>query len=67
MILPAGVTHRLLEEIERPYQMVGSYPPGFSPDICYGKEEETSNIEAINSLKWFDKDPIYGEHGPSDA
>ncbi|KAG8954126.1 hypothetical protein FRC04_000346 [Tulasnella sp. 424] len=65
IILPAGVGHRLLEEIESPFQMVGSYPKGFSWDMCYGKEGDEAKAKQIEKLGWFDKDPVYGEEGPA--
>ena len=64
VIVPAGVSHRLLEEKERPFVMVGCYPPGCQWDMCYGKSGEEKKIEGIKSLGWFEKDPIYGSEGP---
>lgn len=65
VLVPAGVGHRLLEEIESPFSMVGSYPPGLNWDMCYGKEGEESKVKGIENLGWFSKDPIYGEGGPA--
>ena len=42
IIMPAGVSHRLLEDLEGGFTMVGSYPVGFNWDMCYGKKEEAS-------------------------
>jgi len=64
VVMPAGVSHRLLEEVESPFLMVGSYPPGKEWDMCYGKPGEESKIKGIEALGWFDRDPIYGEKGP---
>ena len=33
--------------------------------MCYGKEGEEEKIENIKSLRWFDRDPIYGDTGPA--
>ncbi len=63
MIVPAGVAHRLLED-RGGFQMVGSYPKGCSWDMCYGRADEEAKVEAIAQLKWFDRDPIYGDEGP---
>lgn len=65
MIVPAGVGHRLLEDAEGDFQMVGSYPKGKSWDMCYGREEEREKSESISNLGWFSQDPLYGLEGPS--
>ena len=64
MVVPAGVSHRLLEDIEGGFSMVGSYPIGCDWDMCYGREDEDDKVKDIESLGWFDRDPIYGEKGP---
>lgn len=64
VIVPAGTGHRLLEDQEGGFQMVGCYPKGKNWDMCYGKEGEKKKIEGIKSLGWFEKDPIYGDKGP---
>lgn len=38
MVVPAGVAHRLLDDIEGGFNMVGSYEAGKSWDMCYGNE-----------------------------
>lgn len=65
IVVPAGVAHRLLEEIQRPFEMVGSYPKGCSWDMCYGKKGEESRVKKIASLAWFDTNPIFGDGGPA--
>lgn len=65
IIIPAGVSHRLLEDLDEQFTMVGSYPPGKVWDMCYGKKGEEDKINKIGSLEWFSKDPLYGEHGPA--
>lgn len=73
MLLPAGVAHRLLEDLSGPtgaFEMVGSYPVGAKEwDMCYGDgraEENYGEIkQRITGLGWFDRDPIYGETGPA--
>ncbi|KAJ9663012.1 hypothetical protein H2198_001004 [Neophaeococcomyces mojaviensis] len=64
VVVPAGVSHRLLEDYGE-FQMVGSYPIGKDWDMCYGKAGEEDKVKGIASLGWFQKDPVYGEKGPS--
>jgi uncharacterized protein YjlB len=64
VVLPAGVGHRLLEDYGG-FQMVGSYLNGHNWDMCYGREGEERKVEAIRDLKWFTRDPIYGDDGPA--
>lgn len=64
MIVPAGLGHRLLQDLSSGFEMVGCYPPGKQWDMCYGREGEESRVEGIRDLKWFKRDPIYGEQGP---
>lgn len=67
MILPAGVAHRLVEDLDAAragFEMVGSYPEGFHWDMCYGKAGEMEKVRNIGGLPWFQKDPIFGDHGP---
>ena len=64
IIVPAGVGHRLLDDLEGGFEMVGSYPPGKQWDMCYGQESEKENIGEIANLGWFSRDPIYGDEGP---
>ncbi|KAK3706380.1 hypothetical protein LTR37_012758 [Vermiconidia calcicola] len=64
VIVPAGVSHRLLEDIDGGFSMVGCYPTGWSWDMCYGKSGEESKIEKIKDLPWFKRDPVYGDDGP---
>lgn len=66
IIVPAGVSHRLLEDLDGDFQMVGSYPVGSkSWDMCYGEESDISKIGGIEGIKWFHKDPVYGNNGPA--
>lgn len=64
MIVPAGVAHRLLLDLEGGFLMVGSYPKGKNWDMCYGREDERDRVSRIKDLGWFTKDPIYGDEGP---
>ncbi|KAI5241433.1 hypothetical protein E4T43_05506 [Aureobasidium subglaciale] len=65
VIVPAGVAHRLLNDLEGGFEMVGSYPKGKSWDMCYGKKGEEGKVKGIGGLGWFGKDPLYGETGPA--
>ncbi len=65
MILPAGMSHRLLEDLDGgEFEMVGSYPVGCSWDMCYGRRGEEEKVRGIAKLEWFKRDPIYGDEGP---
>lgn len=64
IVMPAGVSHRLLEEVEGPFLMVGSYPPGKEWDMCYGRAGEEKKVEGIKGLGWFERDPVYRDEGP---
>lgn len=64
IIVPAGVGHRLLDDFNSGFEMVGSYPKGKEWDMCYGKKEEESKVNGIVELSWFEKDPLYGDEGP---
>lgn len=64
IVVPAGVGHRLLDDLEEGFTMVGTYPIGEQWDMCYGKHGEEKKIEGIQHLGWFKKDPIYGDQGP---
>jgi uncharacterized protein YjlB len=37
VVVPAGVAHRLLDDLDGGFSMVGCYPKGNSWDMCYGK------------------------------
>jgi uncharacterized protein YjlB len=64
VVVPGGVAHRLLEDLEGGFQMVGSYPKGYNWDMCYGNTGEEEKVEGIKKLGWFERDPVYGEKGP---
>jgi uncharacterized protein YjlB len=64
LVVPAGVGHRLVEDVEGGFMMVGAYPKGCGWDMCYGKEGEEGKAEAVGKVAWLDRDPLYGEDGP---
>jgi uncharacterized protein YjlB len=63
IVVPAGVGHRLLEDLSEGFEMVGSHPKGKNWDMCYEKEEEEGKVKGISGVGWFTKDPIF-ERGP---
>ncbi|KAF2136114.1 uncharacterized protein K452DRAFT_292697 [Aplosporella prunicola CBS 121167] len=65
VVVPAGVGHRLLEDREGGFEMVGSYPKGCNWDMCYGNEGEEDKVKGIGGLGWFERDPVYGDQGPA--
>lgn len=65
VVVPAGVAHRLLEELEKDFLMVGSYPIGKDWDMCYGTAQEEDKIQKIKDMEWFSADPVYGSEGPA--
>ena len=64
VVVPAGVAHRLLEDVEGGFEMLGSYLKGHSWDMCYGETGEEDKAKAVGSVAWLEKDPLYGEDGP---
>ncbi|CDM28665.1 hypothetical protein DTO013E5_903 [Penicillium roqueforti] len=68
IIVPAGVGHRLLEDLhwnQEEFQMVGAYPLGKQWDMCYGRPEEEAKLRRIKDVAWFRQDPLYGGDGPA--
>ena len=67
VFIPAGVSHRTVEDLEGGgFEMVGSYPVNSEHwDMCYGKPGEEEHIANIKDLPWVEKDPIYGDGGPA--
>lgn len=62
-VLPAGTAHKNLGH-SSDYLLVGAYPPGQSPDMCYGKRDEQSDMEAsIASVPIPRSDPLTGSSG----
>ncbi|KAL7277854.1 hypothetical protein ACG7TL_008800 [Trametes sanguinea] len=66
VLIPAGVSHRLVEDLDGGFEMVGAYPVGSEHwDMCYGKPGEEEHIANIKDLPWLPKDPFYGDGGPA--
>jgi uncharacterized protein YjlB len=64
ILIPAGVAHKNLGA-SRDFGVVGAYPTGQHPDMCYGKPEERPQAdERIACVAMPHADPIYGQEGP---
>ena len=64
ILIPAGVAHKNLGA-SRDFGVVGAYPTGQYPDMCYGKPEERPQAdERIAHVAMPNADPIYGQDGP---
>lgn len=63
MVIPAGVSHRLLKSSED-FQVVGAYPAGRDPDLIRerpgGRPAADQRIAAVPLP---DADPVLGQHG----
>lgn len=63
-VLPAGTAHKNLGHSED-YLIVGGYPPGQAPDMCYGEPGERPTADtAIAAVARPPSDPVHGEDGP---
>lgn len=64
IIIPAGVAHKNLGA-DSEFRVVGAYPRGQGPDMCYGKAAERpradKNISTVGLPKM---DPVHGIDGP---
>lgn len=64
VIIPAGVAHKNLGA-SSDFRVVGAYPSGQSPDMCYGKAGERPRADdRIAGLPLPHMDPVYGAEGP---
>ncbi|OXH73147.1 cupin domain-containing protein [Cryptococcus neoformans] len=66
MLVPSGVAHSMIED-KGGFNMVGSYPVGaMNWDMCTGQDGEKKDAwKTVKGVKWFEKDPIYGDEGPA--
>jgi uncharacterized protein YjlB len=67
VVVPAGVGHRMVKDTSSfgTFEMVGAYPKGCDQwDTCKGEDGEEDKLGGIESLDWFEQDPVYGEDGP---
>lgn len=64
VLLPAGTAHKNLGHSDD-YLIVGAYPRGQSPDMCYGKPDERPDADAeIAAVPLPGTDPVFGRQGP---
>lgn len=64
VVIPAGVGHQNLGSSPE-LLVVGGYPPGQHPDMCYGKVEEREGaVREIAKVGFPATDPLYGKNGP---
>ena len=64
IIIPAGVAHKNLGAGSN-FRVVGAYPLGQGPDMCYGKAGERPQTDHnIIKVQLPQKDPVYGSGGP---
>ena len=64
VIIPAGVAHKNLDA-DRDIRVVGAYPQGQGPDMCYGKAGERPQTDKnISEVPLPKMDPAYGVDGP---
>ena len=62
-VLPAGTAHRLIDATSD-FALVGAYPPGQHPDMCYGKPGERPAVdERIAQVPMPKSDPVLGADG----
>jgi uncharacterized protein YjlB len=67
VIIPAGVAHKNLGA-DSNFRVVGAYPLGQRPDMCYGKAGERPLADDhIAGLSLPHMDPAYGANGPLKA
>jgi uncharacterized protein YjlB len=64
IIIPAGVAHKNIGA-DSDFRVVGAYPRGQGPDMCYGKSGERPRADHnISKVALPKMDPVYGVDGP---
>lgn len=64
VVIPAGVAHKNLGA-SADFRVVGAYPAGQSPDMCYGQPGERPGAdERIAAVPRPPIDPVFGDDGP---
>ena len=64
IIIPAGVAHKNLGA-DSDFRVVGAYPLGQGPDMCYGKAGERPRADKnIAKVPLPQMDPVYAVDGP---
>ena len=63
VIIPAGVAHRRVSASDD-FAVVGAYPRGQTPDMCYGRPGERPGTDArIQAAARPPTDPVHGDSG----
>ena len=63
VIIPAGVAHKRVDSSSG-FRVVGAYPYGQTPDMCYGKEGEQNSAAAnVSRVPLPELDPAYPTRG----
>ncbi len=64
VVIPAGVAHKRVASTAE-FGVVGAYPDGQRPDMCYGSDgERPGTDENIRRVPAPRKDPVFGDEGP---
>ena len=64
VVIPAGVAHKNLGQTDG-FRVVGAYPAGQRPDMCYGRQgERPGSDDRIARVPPPDADPVFGTDGP---
>jgi uncharacterized protein YjlB len=64
VVIPAGVAHKRVSSAAD-FGVVGAYPDGRRPDMCYGSGGERPRTEDnIRGVPIPRKDPVFGDEGP---
>ena len=64
VLVPAGVAHKCLDA-SVDFEVVGAYPEGQRPDMCYGRADERPVADQrIRSVSLPERDPVQGQTGP---
>lgn len=64
VVIPAGVAHKSLGAAND-FTVVGAYPEGQRPDVCYGRKGERPGTDrSIAALSLPGADPLTGSSGP---
>jgi len=64
IVIPPGVAHKAMEA-SADFGVVAAYPPGCSPDMCYGRPGERPDADGrIASVRVPETDPVEGREGP---
>jgi uncharacterized protein YjlB len=60
----AGVAHKRLDA-SNDFEVVGAYPKGQKPDMCYGRVDERPAADArVRAVGLPHQDPVHGRMGP---